>query len=58
LVEFNKNKRLKVVIHDFNTDITTTYGSINEASKAIKVDIKAFWGYALLRKNLSKKIIM
>lgn len=28
LIDFNKNKRLKVVIHDFNTDITTTYDSI------------------------------
>jgi group I intron endonuclease len=41
--EFNKNKRLKVVIHDFSTDITTSYDSIDQASKAINVDSKAFW---------------
>jgi len=39
----NKNKRLKVSIYDFTTDITTTYDSINEASKAIKINSKIFW---------------
>jgi len=38
----NKNKRLKVSIYDFTTDITTTYDSINEASKAIKINSKIF----------------
>lgn len=41
-IEFNKNKLLIVSIHDFTTDITTTYNSIGEASEAIKVDTKAF----------------
>lgn len=43
LIEFNKNRRLKVAVHDFLQDITTTYDSIDEASKAIKVDTKTFW---------------
>lgn len=42
-IDYNKNKRLKVLIHDFNTDKTTLYGSIDESSKAIKVDAKVFW---------------
>lgn len=40
---FNKNKRLKVAVHDFVSDNTETYASIDEASKAIKVDTKTFW---------------
>lgn len=43
LIYYNKNKRLKVLIHDFNTDITTLYDWIYESSKAIKVDAKVFW---------------
>ena len=43
LMKFNKNKRLKVAVHDFVSDSTETYASIDEASKAIKVDTKTFW---------------
>ena len=43
LIKFNKSRRLKVAIHDFNTDTTTTYDSISEASQGIKVDAKDFW---------------
>ena len=32
-----------MAIHDFNTDTTTTYDSISEASQGIKVDAKDFW---------------
>jgi hypothetical protein len=42
LVEHNKNRRLEVAVHDYNTDKTNTYASIDEASKAIKVDTKTF----------------
>ena len=42
-IKFNENKRLKVAIHDFSIDITTTYGSMDEASKVINVDTKTFW---------------
>lgn len=42
-IKFNENKRLKVAIHDFSIDITTTYGSIDEASKVMNVDTKAFF---------------
>lgn len=41
-IEINKNKRLKVSIHDFTTHITTTYNSIVEASKIIKAKTKVF----------------
>jgi putative methionine-R-sulfoxide reductase with GAF domain len=57
LSQYNKDKRLKVAIHDFSSDITTTYPSIDEASKTIKLDSKAFWskekyvGSALLKSN-------
>lgn len=42
-IKFNKSKRLKVAIHDFNTDTTTTYDSVSEASQGINVDSKVFW---------------
>lgn len=42
-IKFNKSKRLKVTIHDFNTDTTTTYDSVSEASQGINVDSKVFW---------------
>lgn len=32
-----------MVIHDFNTDITTTYYPISEATQAINIDTKTFW---------------
>ena len=32
-----------MAIHDFNTDTTTTYDSVSEASQGINVDSKVFW---------------
>ena len=32
-----------MAIHDFNTDVTTTYNSISEASLGVNIDTKAFW---------------
>lgn len=51
LVEHNKNRRLEVAVHDYNTDKTNTYASIDEASKAIKVDTKTFWDKEKSEKN-------
>jgi hypothetical protein len=35
-LRLNIEKRIKVDIHDFSTDITTSYESVAEAAKAIK----------------------
>lgn len=51
LMEYNKNKRLKVAVHDFISDSTETYASIDEASKAIKVDTKTLWAKEKSEKN-------
>lgn len=56
LKEFNQNRRLKVSIHDFTLDKTNTFDSIDEASKAINIDTKAFWVKEKAEKNSNNVI--